>query len=229
MEAWERPKETEGSKETERPEGTKRQEHSAGTIEEAYETEQGLWRPILEELDRLVRRGGNVTAAIDGRCGSGKTWLAGLIQSLFPCNVLHMDDFYLPMHLRPENWRQIPGGNMDFRRIREELLIPLREGRAACYRPYSCARGQLGEGAVLQPAALTVVEGSYSQHPSMGVEYDLRIFLTCSKEVQKERLRLREGDGFAAFEQMWIPMEESYFALFGIETRSWLQVDTSFF
>ncbi|MFQ8759475.1 MAG: hypothetical protein ACLSAF_08570 [Intestinimonas sp.] len=29
-------------------------------------------------------------------CGSGKTSLAALIAALFPCNVFHMDDFFLP-------------------------------------------------------------------------------------------------------------------------------------
>lgn len=194
---------------------------------QAPQGEHDIWRPVLIELDRLTERGGSVVAAIDGRCGSGKTRLAGLLEELFCCNVLHMDDFYLPFHLRPENWQQIPGGNMDFGRLREELLLPLSEGRPALYRPYRCAEGEMGEPVRLEPRPLTVVEGSYSQHPSMGVRYDLTIFLTCSAEVQQKRLRLREGEGFGAFEQRWIPMEEKYFRVFGIDARSSIRVDTS--
>lgn len=189
--------------------------------------EQDVWCPILAEVSRLAERGRSAFVAIDGRCGSGKTRLSQVLGGLFFCNVLHMDDFYLPFDRRPENWRQIPGGNMDFQRLREEVLSPLREGRGALYRPYCCAKGEMGEGTWLEPRPLTVVEGSYSQHPSMGESYDLTIFLTCSREVQKSRLLLREGEGFGAFEQRWIPMEENYFRTFAVESKSSLRADTS--
>ena len=65
-----------------------------------------VWHPVLAEVGRLAKRGRNAVVAIDGRCGSGKTGLARLLESLFLCNVLHMDDFYLPLHLRPENWQE---------------------------------------------------------------------------------------------------------------------------
>lgn len=186
-----------------------------------------VWHPVLAEVGRLAKRGRNAVVAIDGRCGSGKTGLARLLESLFLCNVLHMDDFYLPLHLRPENWQEIPGGNMDFERLRREILLPLGEGRGVLYRPYCCARGEMGEGVRLEPRPLTIVEGSYSQHPSMGVIYDLTVFLTCSDEIQRRRLQIREGEGFAAFEQQWIPLEENYFRIFAVESKSSLQVDTS--
>lgn len=116
---------------------------------------------------------------------------------------------------------------MDFERLRREILLPLGEGRGALYRPYCCARGEMGEGVRLEPRPLTIVEGSYSQHPSMGVIYDLTVFLTCSDEIQRRRLQIREGEGFAAFEQRWIPLEENYFRIFAVESKSSLQVDTS--
>ena len=45
-------------------------------------------------LDRLAR----VIAAIDGRCGAGKSTLAAQLQAQLSCRVFHMDDFFL----RPE-------------------------------------------------------------------------------------------------------------------------------
>ncbi len=73
---------------------------------------------------------------------------------------------------------------------------------------------------------LTVVEGSYSRHPSVGEAYDLTIFLTCSREVQRRRLAQREGSRYAAFEERWIPMEENYFRCFDVEGTSHMVVDT---
>ena len=55
--------------------------------------------------------------AIDGRCAAGKTTLAEKIQSSMECNVIHMDDFYLPFSERTEEKMTRPGGNMDFERL----------------------------------------------------------------------------------------------------------------
>ena len=75
--------------------------------------------------------------AIDGRCTAGKTTLAGLLQGKRSCNVVHMDDFYLPFAKRtPERMAQ-PGGNMDFERLLSEVLLPLKSGAEALYRPYN--------------------------------------------------------------------------------------------
>ena len=76
---------------------------------------------------------------------------------------------------------------------------------------------------------MVIIEGSYSNHPSFGDKYDLHIFLTCSKEVQKERLKKREGNYYTAFEQRWIPMEENYISTFNIEQKCDLVIDTTEF
>lgn len=181
---------------------------------------------VFEEIQKITKRGAPAVISIDGRCGSGKTRLAELIGQLFPCNVLHMDDFYLPPELRKPDWRTVPGGNMDFERFREELLIPIRSGREAVYRPYICRTGGMGEEKRILPCPLTVVEGSYSRHPSLGAKYDLTVFLTCPKEEQARRLKAREGSYFSAFEELWIPLEEEYLKRFAIESASDLTVDT---
>ena len=47
---------------------------------------------------------------------------------LLPCNVVHMDDYYLPPDRRAENWEQIPAGNMDLARFLQEVLVPAGAG-----------------------------------------------------------------------------------------------------
>lgn len=185
-----------------------------------------IFSPVLERIRGLAERGGSVVIAIDGRCGSGKTRLSRLIEESFPCNVLHMDDFYLPFARRAGDWEAVPGGNMDFQRLRDELLLPIQAGEEAVYRPYCCPGDSFGEPVTLPRRELTVVEGSYSRHPSVGIAYNLTIFLTCSKEVQRRRLAQREGSRYAAFEERWIPMEENYFRHFDVEGTSDMVLDT---
>ena len=109
--------------------------------EHSMEDRARIFAPVLAQVKRLADEGKPVAIAIDGRCGSGKTWLSGLIGDRFPCNILHMDDFYLPFGRRAQGWEAVPGGNMDFRRLRDELLIPIRAGQAAVYRAYLCPEG----------------------------------------------------------------------------------------
>nr|WP_300788194.1 uridine kinase [uncultured Acetatifactor sp.] len=194
--------------------------------EHSMEDRARIFAPVLAQVKRLADEGKPVAIAIDGRCGSGKTWLSGLIGDRFPCNILHMDDFYLPFGRRAQGWEAVPGGNMDFRRLRDELLIPIRAGEAAVYRAYLCPEDRFGEARLLPVRNLTVVEGSYSRHPSVGEAYDLTIFLTCSREVQRRRLAQREGSRYAAFKERWIPMEENYFRCFDVEGTSHMVVDT---
>lgn len=150
--------------------------------------------------------------AIDGRCTAGKTTLAGLLQGTRSCNVVHMDDFYLPFAKRtPERMAQ-PGGNMDFERLLSEVLLPLKSGAEALYRPYNCHADYFLPTQPLSAAIPTVIEGSYSCHPLLREYYNLRVFLDISPELQAKRLMARNPAAFEAFQTMWIPREEAYFS-----------------
>lgn len=167
---------------------------------------------LLQKIEAQMRQKQPLLIAIDGRCGSGKTRLAALLQTQFPCRVFHTDHYYLPVAQRPTDWRQRPAGNMDLERLRTEVLLPAQRGEAVRQCIFHCAAQRLGEPQTVPPAPLTVVEGSCSLHPALNGAYDMRIFLTCSDAVQQARLQAREGEHYDMFRQIWIPMEELYYA-----------------
>lgn len=185
--------------------------------------------PAAVAVERLMEAGETVLICIDGRCGSGKTSLAGLFGRLFDCNIFHMDDFYLPAAKRPGNFREIPGGNMDFNRILDEICDPVQKSKPVIYRPYDCRKGQITDMVRMEPKLLNILEGSYSHHPALSKACRYKIFLTCSKEEQKNRLQKREGDYYSAFEKQWIPLEEHYYQCCAVEQKSDLIMDTSEF
>ena len=76
--------------------------------------------------------------AIDGRCAAGKTTLASIVKEKINCNVIHMDHFFLQPAQRTEERLQEPGGNVDYERVRKEVLIPLSQGKAFSYKPFDC-------------------------------------------------------------------------------------------
>lgn len=210
--------------------------HHSPAYREAYaphyrvlRTAYGGYFPALLAAARLARSGRPAVVAIDGRCGSGKSGLGDLMGRLLPCNVVHMDDYYLPPDRRAENWEQIPAGNMDLARFLQEVLVPAGAGAQIRCRPYDCRSGTLREGTTLPARPLTVVEGSYSQHPLLSARYDLRMFLTCAPEEQRRRLERREGAHFAAYESRWMPLEERYIRQCGPEKGCQLVIDTTEF
>lgn len=183
--------------------------------------------PILSAIAALAGAQRPVLVAVDGPCGSGKTSLGAAISQTFPCSLFHMDDFYLPPAERPENWRELPGGNMDLSRFARQVLEPARAGAAVTYRAFDCKGGRLLPPVELSPRLLSVVEGSYCQHPALGDPYDLRIFLTCSPQAQLRRLAAREGERLQTFQDLWIPLETRYFETFFLRDKAHIVLDTT--
>lgn len=201
---------------------------------------RGSWGEPLPGESPLAHRHRNglrpFLVAVDGRCGSGKTGFSGIVEQLIPGgkHVAHMDDFYLPWEKRASNWMEVPAGNMDLARVREEILLPVRNGTPLTYPPFlpdGPVPDDYGEPVEIDPddVELILVEGTYSQHPALRESYDLKLFLTCEKEEQTRRLRAREGDYYPTFDRVWRALEERYFAACGTEEAADLTVDTTGF
>lgn len=166
--------------------------------------------------------------AIDGRCASGKTTLAAAIQEKTGCNVIHVDVFFLRKEQRTQERLEEAGGNIDYERLRDEVLIPLsREGKCA-YRRFDCKSMSLSEEKiVIEPNHFTVVEGSYSCHSELWKYYDFRIFVNTVQEKQLERIERRNGaEAVSVFKNRWIPLEEKYFSAYRVAERCDMRIDT---
>lgn len=171
---------------------------------------------LKKRIDGLLTEGRQVIVAIEGSCASGKTTLAAALEAEYACNIFHMDDFFLrPEQRTPARYAQ-PGGNVDYERFREEVLLPLKQGGTFSYRPFSCTTFTLGEPVAVRPKQLTIVEGTYSLHPYFGEVYDLKIVLAVEEEVQRQRILQRPAFLHRRFFEEWIPMEAAYFSYFRI-------------
>ncbi len=171
-----------------------------------------LLHSLQEKILQISAKKDFTLIAIDGRCASGKTTLAGMLKNNMNCNVIPMDHFFLQPHMRSVERLSQPGGNVDHERFLKEVLLPLTKDRSCSYRPYSCRTGKLEDSIILSPAPITIVEGSYSCHPALQSYYDYRIFLTTSYENQLQRIAIRNGEeALSDFIKKWIPLEELYF------------------
>ncbi len=171
----------------------------------------------IESVNRLLTDKQRVLIAIDGRCAAGKTTLATHLQGLWECNVFHMDDFFLRPTLHTPKRLNEPGGNIEYERFLREVMLPLQDGRSFAYHPYDCKTQRLKRPVVVQPHPLSIIEGSYSCHPTLWDYYDLHIFLTVEPDEQLRRITLRNGTNVEMFQEKWIPLEERYFGACQIE------------
>lgn len=175
---------------------------------------------LLTVIRALLDRQRRVIAAIDGRCGAGKSTLAAQLREQLPCRVFHMDDFFLRPEQRTAARLAQPGENVDHERFLTEVLLPARRGEAVAYRSFRCARQALDAPVTVPAARLTIVEGAYACHPALWEYYDLRVFLTVDSEEQLRRIQARNGPERAIqFRDRWIPLEEVYFAAFDVAAR----------
>lgn len=164
-----------------------------------------------------LRKSASFIVAIDGNCASGKTTLSNFLSMYFDCNVIHMDDFFLPPELRTAARLAQAGGNIHYERFAKEIMIPLQNDLSVSYRPFCCSTMDYGDTISLPSKPLTVVEGSYSMHPKLRSLYDYSVFLSCSYEQQLMRIRARNGEEMLEnFTARWIPMENSYFDAFQV-------------
>jgi uridine kinase len=171
---------------------------------------------IRSEIRRLLEEKESVLVAIDGNCTAGKTTLADKLLTEFDCNVFHMDEFFLQPHQRTRERLAEAGGNVDYERFYEEVLLPLRGGSDFSYRPYSCKHQMLADPVAVLSNRLTVVEGTYSTHPYFQKPYDLTVFLTIDPQTQQQRVGMREAWKQEMFKNVWIPMEQAYFDHFHV-------------
>ena len=159
--------------------------------------------------------------AIDGKAASGKTTLARQLALILEAEVVHMDDFFLPMELRTVSRLSEPGGNIHYERFKTEVLPGLKQKKPFAYQRFDCSKMRPGEVRNIAASRWRIVEGAYSLHPLFGDYADLKVFFDISPTEQIRRIRKRNGEKMAQiFAERWIPMEEKYISVFAVKNKA---------
>ena len=174
---------------------------------------------INELDDKVIAR--PIIVAIDGRAASGKTTASSALAERLGGSVIHMDDFFLPPHLRTDERYNEPGGNFHRERFAEEVLPRLKSPEAFEYVRFDCLIMDYGAKVPVTSSKLRIVEGSYSEHPALGEYADIKVFCDVSPDEQMRRITVRNGkEKAAAFRDRWIPLEEKYFTHFSTREKA---------
>lgn len=176
---------------------------------------------LAARLQALHGGAGTFLVGIDGLGGSGKSHLAASLAAATAelggasVAVVPGDDFYVPAkdRLPGASAEQPIGAAIDWRRLRAEVLEPLRAGREARYRRYDWDRDALADWRTIHAGAMVVIEGVYTLRPELRALYDLRIWVECPRNLRLARGLARDGEAArACWEHDWMPAEDCYVA-----------------
>ena len=174
--------------------------------------------PVILKINQLLQTTDRLNIAIDGKCGAGTSTLGEMIKAIFETNLFKMDDFFLQPFQRTAARLNEPGGNIDYERFKETVIVPLQHQESVKYQRFDCSKMALEAHVELIPySRFNVIEGTYSMHPYFGMFYDFTIALNVSDDIQAKRILMRNGEMmYEKFKKIWIPLENKYFDQYNI-------------
>ncbi len=172
-----------------------------------------------QAAERRKRVDRPVVIAIDGPSCSGKSVLAAAVALRSGGSVLEGDDFYrntLPALSAGQRAAmsevEVVDAVIDWERLRDEGVLPLRAGQAASFQPYDwdANDGRLSDRKNIPAAELIVVEGVYAARPELADLVDLAVYLGVDPEVRADRYGQRQDD--PEWRRFWERGEVYYFS-----------------
>lgn len=173
-----------------------------------------------EDVLQTIKSDQKLVIAIDGPSGSGKSTFAQSLQETYGCTVFHTDDYFLPKEMKTKERLQLPGANLHYGRMLEEVFNHITEPRIASHH-FNCTTEQLEFRDAVDVSNVIIVEGVYSMHPVFQPFYDIMIFLEVDEDTQNKRILSRSNEFMLnRYLTEWIPLENQYFDAFDIKEHA---------
>lgn len=184
---------------------------------------------VSDTLRRYLERtleahGAPLVIALDGRSGVGKSTIASQLAAVLPATIIPGDDFFAA-ELTSADWDARSASErardaIDWRRLRRQVLEPLRAGQSATWYPFDFVAGERADGSYTlssepvrrDPAAIIILDGAYSSRPELANLVDCAILVEAPAATRRERLASRETPDFLeAWHRRWDAAEDYFF------------------
>jgi uridine kinase len=140
--------------------------------------------------------------AVDGRSGSGKTWLAGRLARPLDAPVIHLDDLY-------PGW---DGLTRVADVLAEWVIEPLARGEPARWRRFDWGTMIYAEWHTTEAADVVVLEGCGSIRSALAGAYAARIWVEAPAAARRQRLRARpDWTAYEPFARRWAAREDQLY------------------
>ncbi|MCF7930719.1 MAG: hypothetical protein K9L02_04315 [Acholeplasmataceae bacterium] len=177
------------------------------------------FEPLWIAIETVLKNQETLIITIDGHSTSGKSTLADLIEEKYDAQIIHMDDFFRSKAQGESSI--VYGSNIDFDRLKSEVIEPLAQRKNIIYRPFDCKTQTIMPSIIKACKKVTVIEGAYASHPYLTHHIDIKVFLKSRYLQQLRRIIKRNGfKGLKMFVKKWIPYERAYFKHYNIEEQS---------
>jgi len=184
-------------------------------------------RDLIARLHALPRRRLTLLVGVDGTAAAGKTTFTRALAALDPgLDVIQMEDFELAAAERERPVEPRAGGiavDVDWRRLRSSVLLPLSRDQPARYQRYDPASDAMAEWRMVPVGGIVIVEGRFTCVKALATFYDFRIWVDSPRALRLDRLDT--GNGAPSTDALGA--EEAYLASQDPAAAAHLRVDGS--
>lgn len=180
---------------------------------------------VLAAVERRAKLGRPLVVALDGGSGAGKSTIAARLATRAEVAIIPLDDFYqttVPeVKLNNLTAAQKHEIVFDWPRVREDVLLPLRESREARWNEFDFPSGLTEAGTyglssavkTANPAPIIVLEGAYSASPQLRASVDIAVLIDVPTKERHARLKIRDNNSrfLSRWHSIWDEVEEYYF------------------
>jgi uridine kinase len=154
-----------------------------------------------------------IIIAVEGFVGSGKSTLAAKLKNeLGDAYVVEIDDFFIKGKISDAN-----KSNFDRKRLEEQVLLPIKNGRPAAYQKLEYSTNTLSKFIKVPDVKYLIIEGVSTFHPSIVGYMDYKIWVETPRDVADERGRKRDkelGDYDDELWEHWTKTDQDYIDLY---------------
>ena len=167
---------------------------------------------LLDRVKRLYHSKVSPFIGIDGFCGSGKSTIAATLKKeleLFKIKTLIISTDYF---IKPKRFRKVYASvfDYDYKRLRDEVLVPLKASKKAKTRFYIWEDDAFKEVALSSSGRVVIFEGVNSVNPLTKEFYDFTVFINTTKELADKRV-IKRGDFTKGELAYWQKSEKELF------------------
>jgi uridine kinase len=131
---------------------------------------------------------------IDGPGGAGKSSLCAALAALDSrITIVHMDDFFVPPDQRTPPVDEV-GRQIDWRRVIEQVVAPLANGKRGRYQRFDWDSQALEEWHDVPATGIVLLDGVYSTREEIAPFLDQRTWVSVARDLGIERGIDRDGE-----------------------------------
>jgi uridine kinase len=148
---------------------------------------------------------------VDGPAGAGKSSLCVALVSIDPSiTIVPMDDFFLPPGLRRAPASEV-GRQIDWRRVLDQVVIPLTRQGAGHYQRFDWQSYTLKEWHDVPAGGIVLLDGVYSTREELAPFLAQRMWIHVPGDFGLERGIERDGEVSRAWWMAdWVEDEDRY-------------------